>query len=168
MIHLAPPCGPASRAREKKIHSFRRLGITEPQPLRSDEYPDGLPGLKNQDQIKTEAANLLYSAVASIVLLALDCSIHVSAENPASSLMWQTTFLRPLTQRPGLRRVLFHNCAHGSTRDKPTCFLTNADFLSPLELRCDKSHKHDSWKPTIVDGQPVFPTHFEVAYPELF
>ena len=48
LIHLAPPCGTASRARQRKIHSFKRLGLSEPKPLRSDTYPDGIPGLSGK------------------------------------------------------------------------------------------------------------------------
>lgn len=41
-VHFAPPCGTASRARE-----IRRKGC-DPKPLRTDEYPDGIPGLINR------------------------------------------------------------------------------------------------------------------------
>jgi len=43
-VHFAPPCGTASRAREK-----RRLGPLDPKPLRSVRHPDGLPSLAGAD-----------------------------------------------------------------------------------------------------------------------
>ena len=166
-IHLAPPCGTASRARERRISSFRRRGLKEPKPLRSDMRPDGNPGLSGRDKLKTETANILYSAVQAIVDTALEYNIKLAVENPANILMWKTSFLQALMERPDFFRILFHSCAHGGTRDKLTCFFTNAEFLRPLELRCDGTHKHDSWRPTVKNNKAFFPTHLEAAYPVL-
>jgi hypothetical protein len=40
-IHLAPACGTASKAREKKLVSFRNKGFKVPVPLRSKAKPNG-------------------------------------------------------------------------------------------------------------------------------
>lgn len=114
-----------------------------------------------------EVANILYDAVLQIATLAHSLNIHVSIENPGNSLMWKTTPLKPLVDNPAFHSVLFHNCAHGGTRDKLTCFLTTAKFFDALALRCDKSHAHESWQPKILHGKPMSPTHLEAAYPEL-
>lgn len=167
LIHLAPPCGTASRARERKIKPFAKRGFKEPKPLRTDQHPDGIPGLQGKDKRKTEVANILYGVVRDIAILAKRLGIFISIENPANSLMWKTSFLSPLAEDSSYHRVLFHNCAHGGTRDKLTCFLTDADFLDSLALRCDGTHKHESWQPTVVRGKAVFPTHLEAAYPHL-
>ena len=68
---------------------------------------------------------------------------------------------------PFLKFITFHNCAHGGTRDKLTCFATNVDWFDSLELRCNKQHSHAPWTPTVVDGRVHYPTHSEAAYPEL-
>ena len=39
--------------------------------------------------------------------------------------------------------------------------------MHTLELKCDKSHLHASWRPRIQHGQLVFPTAEEAAYPWL-
>ena len=39
-VHLGPPCGTSSRARD-----IRRKSGPDPQPLRSEQHPDGLPHL---------------------------------------------------------------------------------------------------------------------------
>jgi hypothetical protein len=45
-VHGAPPCGTASRARDKPVPEYlRKLGAPNPQPLRSDKFPEGLPNL---------------------------------------------------------------------------------------------------------------------------
>eukprot|EP00973_Karenia_brevis_P017640 2421448-Karenia_brevis.AAC.1 len=41
-VHFAPPCGTASRAREIR----RRVG-PDPQPLRSSQYPEGIPSIRH-------------------------------------------------------------------------------------------------------------------------
>ncbi len=51
-VHLAPPCGTASRAR-------REYGPS-PLPLRSEAYPDGLPSLRGLDLKRVRSANCLY------------------------------------------------------------------------------------------------------------
>ena len=40
----------------------------DPLPLRNDQYPDGIPQLKPQEEERVHAANLLYKKVAELVL----------------------------------------------------------------------------------------------------
>lgn len=54
-VHLAPPCGTASRARE-----IRRRKGPSPRPLRSNRFPDGIPKLRGTDRIRVQKANVLY------------------------------------------------------------------------------------------------------------
>ena len=87
-VHLAPACGTASRAREKNLSSYARQGFKVPQPLRSKEEPMGLDGLEGLDKIRTESANLVYSATAKIMRQWLKQDTLCSLENPANSLFW--------------------------------------------------------------------------------
>lgn len=46
-VHAAPLCGTCARTRERKLkRALRKLGVKEPQALRSAQFPHGLPGLK--------------------------------------------------------------------------------------------------------------------------
>ena len=67
-VSMAPPCGTASRARERRLKTKdgRRAQI-DPQPLRSEEFPDGLPSLGQLDAQRVKAANTLYRKVAELV-----------------------------------------------------------------------------------------------------
>ena len=93
-VHLAPACGTASRAREKKLSNLARKGFKIPVPLRSKEKPMGLDGLQGTDKLRTESANIVYSATATIVKLCQKLDLLCSIENPANSLFWFSRRLR--------------------------------------------------------------------------
>ena len=53
--HCAPSCGTASRASGRKVPGMP-LHL-QPQPLFSDDYPDGLPNLSEKEQARVDSAN---------------------------------------------------------------------------------------------------------------
>lgn len=55
-VFLAPPCGTASAARNIELPGEDNL----PCPLRTIEFPDGLPNLSGADFVRVGAANILY------------------------------------------------------------------------------------------------------------
>ena len=59
-VHMAPSCGTCSRAREKRVpqHLIDR-GAPDPQPLRDEDHPEGLPGLSWLDRLKVNKANAI-------------------------------------------------------------------------------------------------------------
>lgn len=65
-VWIAPSCGTASKARERKLPQLAKLGIEVPIPLRSQEQPDQIDGLADTNKLKVEKANLLYTAVEKI------------------------------------------------------------------------------------------------------
>ena len=66
-VWLAPPCGTASRARDKRVPlRLQRQGVPDPKPLCSEQHPEGLPGLGPTDLIRVQAANKLYSFSADV------------------------------------------------------------------------------------------------------
>ena len=46
--------------------------------------------------------------------------------------MWATPWWLQVANLPGVRRVEFHHCMHGSRRKKLTCLLTNCEALGSL------------------------------------
>ena len=164
-VHLAPACGTASRAREKKLASFAKRGFKIPGPLRSAEKPLGLDGLQGLDKIRTESANLVYSATAVLVRKCLELNILCSLENPANSLFW---FFPDISELLDLGfKVDFHNCMHGGNRNKLTTWWSTKNVFSELAVLCDAGHTHAKWNPTPVGSSLSFPTAEEAAYPFL-
>ena len=141
-VHLAPPCGTSSRAREIK----RRWGPS-PRPLRSDLHPDGIPGLRGRDAKRVKSANILYCFTGRVVAECISRNIPVSVENPARSLFWSTSHfskhIAPFDHL--LYKTFFHHCMLGSRRKKHTLLLHTAPSLSRLGLLCDGKHPHEAW-----------------------
>ena len=165
MVWMAPPCGTASKARERPLKHLEKLGMKVPQPLRSKEQPDQLDGLSGVDKIKTEAANILYEAVKDIAIECYKHGIFTVVENPAGSHFWNTSPIQQMQQACKGHFVSFHNCCHGGDRDKLTSLWVTDVWLDDMEARCDKKHSHKAWKPTKQGNYINFPTSEEAAYP---
>ena len=157
MVWMAPSCGTASRARERRQPKLEAQGIRVPLPLRSSLQPDQLDGLNGTDKIKTERANLLYDAVYEIAVL-LSHSKDIFTASPMQELNQIV---------PEHKFVSFHDCCHGGDRDKLTSLWVHKDWLNSLERRCDKQHTHKSWAPTNTSDGVKFPTAEEAAYPHV-
>ena len=156
-IHMGPPCGTSSRARE-----IKRFNGRCPMPLRSTEHPDGLPNLRGVDKRKVDTANVLYSLTGAIMKYATDKGILATIENPLRSHMWRTSHLMATLSGLALYSVCFHHCMYGATRRKRTKLLCNHPCFQSLELECDNTHKHDAWGVTPAGG---WATAAEVEYP---
>ena len=76
-VFLAPPCGTCSLARNIKLRDSTGKIMHGPKPLRSAEWPEGLPGLGPQDRARVSAANKLYDFLARLVDLAHDKGLLV-------------------------------------------------------------------------------------------
>lgn len=158
-VHLAPPCGTASRARE----IVRKKGPS-PRPLRSERYPDGFPWLRGVNRDRVASANLLYDIAGKVVAYCLRMKIVVSVENPARSHFWATSHFSKHLQglKDHLFQTFFHHCMHGSRRRKHTLLLHNCPQLCKLAILCDGSHTHEQW-----GYNKTWATSLETAYPPL-
>ena len=153
-VHVAPPCGTASRAR----------GIGRgPKPLRSLLHPWGLPNLPAEDQARVDSANEIYRRTAEFCQ-----SLHrrspitgFTIENPLHSWMWYLPPFQELQQLHTL--VSFDACRHGSSRNKATALLTNVSCVSDLSGPCPGCATHAPWGRT-ASG---YATASEAAYPRL-
>ena len=167
LIHMAPPCGTASAARNRRHKHLEDAGFVLPVPLRSREHPMGLPTLRGLDRDKVIAANFLYAATAEIAMHSIKLNLTVSIENPENSLFWLTDPIQKLLQwHPGHFNV-FDSCMMGGDRDKATGWWCSDDLCESLNLRCDGQHEHKPWVPTVSTGTLKFPTAEEAAYPWL-
>ena len=169
--HCAPVCGTGSKAREIPLPAG--MEHLRSEPLRSSDYPLGLPHLQGQDWERVKAANKLYFITMCVCYIAWLRNFVVSVENPSNAYFWLA--IQTLSERfPELGQAWFacesthfQACAHGSERDKWTCWFGSAGVFTPLRAKCTHEHPKGQWRPYFdKDGKPVFPTKAEAAYPE--
>ena len=173
-FHLGVPCGTASRARERPLPKHHVLAAKPPQPLRSSEFPLGLPTLPadSKDSWRVRTANVLYKFSFRLLLHCCRFGIACSVENPTNSLFWQVlasfaeqeNCIWPPTQ---LEYIDFHSCCHGGSRPKKTRLLATKGLFTQLRAVCQKDHPHKPWSMIYRQGSTAFSTADEASYPPL-
>ena len=164
--HASPPCGTASRAREKKIPaSLKRLGAFEPKPLRSNQHPKGLPTLTGVDALRVVLANRIYNFLAALFTTCTESGLPWSCENPKNSYLWLMAAWVKLLADPRVKPYEYDACCYGGKRRKRSVWYSNMTEFSGLVAYCDNSHKHASWTQYKHQGRWKFPTAEEAEYP---
>ena len=155
------------------IKEIRRRNGPDPKPLRSDRYPDGIPGLPEKGQEGADAANELYKFTADLAFDLTMQGIDWVIENPTNSLFWKTSWMVNLLsklQEKGIEAKYAHMqmCMHGGDRDKRTTLMYSGKVnLQTVSILCDKNHKHKPWGIKRAPGA-CFATAEERNYPVLF
>ena len=145
LVWAAPPCGTATRAREKKIpQRLRQAGVPEPKPLRTDARPEGLEGLSGTNKDRVDSANVLYKFTAEFLTAAHAKGIWVVVENPRRSLMWATSWVVKFTSKPGMFTIDYDACQHGGDRQKKQRLWSNWKGLRSLGVLCSGEALHIS------------------------
>ena len=179
-VHLSPPCGTAPRARERPLPAaLKAKGWPEPQPLRSEEYPMGLPNLASVSPgnvARVATANKLFVLSAEICTYR---RIPWTFENPRRSLFWRVPEVQALlghqdvelgpracsAGRKYVGYIFFQHCMHGGARDTWTrlrCY--PATIFASLAFSCNNNHVHKQWG---AAGPGRFYTADETEFPPL-
>ena len=167
-VNAAPPCGTSSRARNRPVaQHLIAQGAPNPQPLRSDEYPEGLPQLQGISLHRVTQANVIYFFVFQLFELCLKHNVLVAVENPTNSYMWQIWYWFQLLQSECVYISDFQACMHGGTRDKWTRFVSNFPQIQKLTAVCDRSHSHEPWGAKFTSDGWAFNTATEAEYPSI-
>lgn len=165
-VFLAPPCGTCSLARNIQLRDEKGRRIRGPKPLRSEVWPEGLPGLGDKDRARVSAANMLYEFVAQIVTLAHSLGLMVVVENPRSSLFWLTRFWKGI--KVPMQYTAHQACAYGGERPKWTVLAWNHPAFSSINRCCPGEgthHHHKPWGLVYSETGTHFSTSEETAYP---
>ena len=106
-------------------------------PLRSRDYLEGLPGLREVDQQKVVLGNRLRDFTVWLVTLCVDMSIPVFVENPVSSRVWASRPFERLRRLPGFDETIFDMCAFDAVYRKRTRIWSwGAPSLRALGVQC--------------------------------
>lgn len=124
-VHLAPVCGTASRARD-----IQQLP-SDPKPLRSCDYPEGLPDLTGIDAERVLVANELFSYACHVFHLACQAGKLATMENPSRSHFWQTIWVRRLLCAWELFFSDFQMCMFGGSADQRQVWATSLESKYP-------------------------------------
>ena len=139
------PCGTCSRAREIPITIHGRPG---PKPLRSADFPRGLPNLAPWDQLKVSKANHIYDFVSTLIHRLIHADKVIIIENPRGSWLWELPQFSALLNS-GFVDVDFQHCkwcpSSVKCRAKWTRLRTNCHALQQLAGPCRQSHVHLPW-----------------------
>ena len=175
MAHWAPNCSTFSRARERPIPGVR----FPPKPLRSSEFPEGIPNVL-VSLPKSKLAKLLDDTKMAN-MAAEDCvKRHLAKrffglEHPLNSIARCLPSWKRLEDLPGVFSTEYHACMfEGCNRRKKQILIHNVPELIPFvarscpnEGRCARTgEKHLGWKPQVMDGKVrCFSTGEEREYP---
>lgn len=162
----APPCGTASKARNRPVPAhLRQRGVPNPPPLRSKSQPRGFAHLEGTNRSRVEQANQLYDFTCKCALAAIKRKKVFAIENPATSFLWDIDGFVELGKAEGVGAVTFHNCMFGGTRKKHTQVLHNSNLFSSMARQCDGTHQHEPFGVQRSVGRWVFDTSAEAQYP---
>ena len=167
--HFAPPCGTASKARERPLPEG--MESIRAEPLRSATQPLGVSGLAHLDSKRVAAANRLYALTLCVLCILVSRGASVSVENPRNSYFWIIMQMWS-KQHPWMKHIweslkdnISQACMYGSKLDKWTTIKATSQLYDAICRTCDKSHTHESWKPSMGPNGPKFPTTAQSEYP---
>ena len=134
LVHLAPPCGTSSAARNKPIPQAVQHGKPVPQPLRSPTEPQGLSTLAAVDLDRVQQANALYQTVGVIARHCIALGVRVSVENPLNSLAWLCDGMDDCSAWRWVPNVSLTTAAMVALATRPLCggVRTTLSCLSPF------------------------------------
>ena len=113
-VHMAPPCGTASEARNIKLSlEDKARGAPEPQPLRSKAEPWGFKNMSKYNRMKVDKANMIYLFCISTIIWCCTQTppVPFTLENPSRSLLWELPPMKEVIARFGLIILHTHTCA---------------------------------------------------------
>ena len=159
-IHFGAPCNSFSAARKED---------GGPPPLRSEEHPEGLPGLTGSNLAIAMLGNFFTERTVEAAETVVRVGGDFSIENVLGSLLWQTVWIRRLMREARTFQVDFDQCAFGAASMKPTrILLSNQRLQNGLSRKCPKNHVHEVLKGKVWSEQfqkLVFRTKLAQVYP---
>ena len=161
--HFGTPCNTFSAARKDD---------GGPPPLRSFDWPDGLPHLAGDLFIAVFQGNLFRDRTIEACLILSLLGFDFSIENPLGSLIWATPSFKSFMVATRAFSVDFDQCAFGAPSMKPTRVVgSHQSLTTALFRKCpgrSRSHRHVVLKGKVFSqqfGRVVFRTKLAQVYP---
>ena len=162
-VHFAPVCKTADRAREIPLAIAPNL----PSPLRTLEFPLGLPSLSGNELQQVELANTLFGLTCEMFTFAVKRGKLATIESPRGSFFWFLPCVLQIMRDLEVYATDFQACMYGSARDKWMRILASFSEITAMDVKCDRTHVHHGWNCTTDDnGKKVWATSQESQYPQ--
>ena len=163
-IWAALDCSDKSRIRE--IPRKHANGKAMPSPLRSEEYPMGLPGLQGHDKERVAASNAAAEFILGELRLHQSKGGASGRENPANSLHWHTPTEVGMFKQGTWWDKHYDACTLQGVRRKKQCIRHDVEEIRVWpEMRCRHGHHPQEWTPQVnKDGKTWFPSKEEAEY----
>ena len=167
---FAPPCASFSRARHGPASSNW-------PPLRSAEFPNGLPSLRERDQQAVDRGNTTLRATAFLIEVFVKLEIPSACENPSTSFLWSADVMPQLLSLPSCFSSTVDFCAFGARWRKRTRIVAWSCTKMPFSAEhrckgrqtlCAFSHKPHIILSGVDPVSRVLWTHLAEPYPRRF
>ena len=153
-------------------YSAARKDDGGPPPLRSLDWPDGLPHLAGDLLIAVFLGNLFRDRTIEACLILSLLGFDFSIENPLGSLIWATPSFKSFMVATRAFSVDFDQCAFGAPSMKPTRVVgSHQSLVAALFRKCpgrSRSHRHVVLKGKVFSqqfGRVVYRTKLAQVYP---
>ena len=162
-IGAAMDCSTKSRARE--IPRTFDDGRPAPKPLRSVDYPEGLPGLSEADSRRVTSDNLACQFLLDEIQSLADRGGASVRENPWRSLHWHLPQEKAMLSSGTWWDKRYSSCCFMGARAKSQRLRHNLPEINEWPvLDCHHTHDPAEWDPVSINGKRVYPSHEEAEY----
>ncbi len=163
-IWAAQDCSDKSRIRE--IPRKHADGRAMPSPLRSVEFPMGVPELQGHDKERVAASNTASEFILGELRLHQSRGGTSGRENPANSLHWYTPTEVGMFKQGTWWDKHYDACTLQGARRKKQCIRHDVEEIRLWpDMRCRHMHHPQEWTPQVdEDGRTWYPSKEEAEY----
>ena len=158
-VHFGTPCNAFSQARKDD---------GGPPPLRSAQFPMGLPDLSEFNHGFVFLGNLFLERTEELAMVVFWTGGDFSIENPLYSFLWQTPLMMALQTAARTFDHDFDQCCFGAPSLKPTRLRSSTELFNDVACRCSGGHRHIVLKGRLWDPQRrrwIYRTKLAQEYP---
>ena len=163
LVAAALPCDTKTRIRE--IPRFFPDGRPTASPLRSEEYPEGLPHLRGADRDRIARDNLITDFVLELQQQQVQRNLAAIRENPTRSLQWWQAKEVEMWSSGKWMEKCYAACSLMGARCKQQTLrhcIPEIDQWPPVH--CNHLHAKDEWHPYSLHGKQHYPSKEEAEY----
>ena len=163
-IWAAIDCSDKTRIRE--IPRKHADGRAMPLPLRSKEFPMGVPELQGHDKERVAASNAASEFILGELRLHQSRGGCSGRESPANSLHWYTPTEVGMFKQGTWWDKIYHACTLQGARRKKQCIRHDVEEIRLWpDMRCRHLHHPQEWAPQVdEDGRTWYPSEEEAEY----